>query len=99
MDNCIRNDVAPKFVQCRVANKELCNLSTYRQCKTKLLKQEISKKKRRARLLKKDLLFARNDLTCKLRWIDFDHVCNLFLLGNNKALRKHQKIHNNKFAK
>ena len=87
LDNSIRNNVAAKFVQFRVANKDLCNSSTYRQCQRKLLKQEISNK-RRARLLKKDLVSARNDLMCKLRWTDFNHVCNLFLLGNDKALQK-----------
>ena len=92
LDNCIRNDVVPKFVQFRDANKDLRNSSTYRQCLTKLLKQEISNKKRCPRLLKKDLQSARNELMCKLEWINFNHVCNLFLLGNDKALRKHQKI-------
>ena len=90
LDNRIRN-LVPKFVQFRVANKDLRNSLTYRQCQTKLLKQKISNKNRRARLLKKDLQSARNDLTCKLKWIDFNLVCNLFLLGNDKALRKHQK--------
>ena len=32
VDNSIRNDVAPKFIQFRVANKDLRNSSTYRQC-------------------------------------------------------------------
>ena len=91
LDNCIRKNAAPKFVQFRVSNKDLRNSPTYRQCQTKLLKQEISNKKRRARLLKKDLQSARNDLMSKLKWIDFNHVCKLFLLGNDKALRKHQK--------
>ena len=99
LDNCIRNNVASKFVQFQVANKDLLNSSTYRQCQTKLLKQEIYNKNRRARLLKKDLLFTRNDLMYKLRWIDFNHVRNLFLLGNDKALRKHQKVKNKKFGK
>ena len=98
-DNCIRNNVVPKFVQFRVPNKDLRNSPTYRQCQTKLLKQEISNKKRRARLLKMDLQSARNDLMCKLKWIDFNDVYNLFLLGNDKALRKHQKIQNKKFDK
>ena len=35
----------------------------------------------------------------KLTWIDFNHACNLFLLGNDKALRKHQKIQIKKFGK
>ena len=67
LDNYIRNNGAPKFVQFRVANKDLRNSPNYRQCQTELLKQEISNKKRRARLLKKGLLSARNDLMCKLR--------------------------------
>ena len=88
LDNYIRN-VVPKFVQFRVANKDLRISSTYRQCQTRRLKHEIPNKRRCARLLKKDLLYARNDLICKLKWIDFNHVCNSFLLGNDKALRKH----------
>ena len=32
LDNSIRNDVAPKFIQFRVANKDFRNSSTYRQC-------------------------------------------------------------------
>ena len=39
LDNSIRNNVAPKFVQFRVANRDLRSSSTYRQCQTKLLKQ------------------------------------------------------------
>ena len=69
-------------------------MSIYRQCQTKLLKQDISNKKRRPILLNKELLSASN----KLKWIDFNHVCNLFLLGNDNALRKHQRIHNEKFG-
>ena len=99
LDNCNRNNVTPKLVQFQVANKDLRNSSAYKQCQTKLLKEEISNKKRLTRLLEKDLLSARNDLMCKLRWVDFNHVCNLFLLDNNKALRKHQKIQKKKFGK
>ena len=99
LDNCIRNNVVLKFVQFRVANKILRNSPTFRQCQTELLKQEISNKKRSARLSKKDLQSARNNLMCKLKWIDFNHVCNLFLLPNDKTLQKHQKIQNKKFGK
>ena len=31
--------------------------------------------------------------------IDFNPVCNLFLLGNDKTLQKHRKIQNRKFGK
>ena len=36
---------------------------------------------------------------CKLRWIDFNHVCNLFLLDNDEALQKSKKIQSKKFGK
>ena len=36
---------------------------------------------------------------CKLKWIDFKHVCNLFLLDNDSILQKHQKIQNKKLGK
>ena len=31
--------------------------------------------------------------------IDFHHVCNLFLVGNDKSISKHQNIQNKKFCK
>ena len=40
LDNCIRNDVVPKLVQFLVGNKDLHKWSTYRQCQTKLLRQQ-----------------------------------------------------------
>ena len=38
-------------------------------------------------------------VNCGLKSIDFNHMCNLLLLGNDKALQKHQKIQNKKFGK
>ena len=67
LDNCMSNDVVPKFVQFRVTNKGLRNLSTYRQCQTKLLKQKLFNKIRHTRLQKKDSISARKDLICKLK--------------------------------
>ena len=40
---------------------------------------------------KEGLISAKNNLMCKLKWINFNHACNLFLLGNDKALPKPQK--------
>ena len=34
-----------------------------------------------------------------LKWIDFHHVCNLFLVGNDKSISKHQNIQDKKFCK
>ena len=46
LENRIKNNVIPKFVQFRLANRDLQESSTYRQCQQKLLKQEIINKKK-----------------------------------------------------
>ena len=38
----------------------------------------------------------RNELSLKLSFIDLNHVCNLFLIGNDKAILKHKQIQNKK---
>ena len=99
LENCINNNVTPKFLQFRLANKDLRSSSTYRQFQQKLLKQEIINKKRRFKLVEKNLLSVKNELMFKLKWIDFHHVCNLFLTGNDRSISKHQKIQDKKFCK
>ena len=76
-----------------MVNRDLRDSSAYRQCQQKLPKQEIINKKGRVRLVKKDLS------SVKLKWIDFLHVCNLFLVGNDRTISKHQNIQDKKFCK
>ena len=38
----------------------------------------------------------RNELSLKLSFVDLNHVCNLFLIGNDKAILKHKQIQNKK---
>ena len=52
LNTCLKNNIIPKFVQFRVSNKDLRNSTAYRQCQIKLLKQEISNKKRNLRTLR-----------------------------------------------
>ena len=35
----------------------------------------------------------------KLKWFDFHHVCNIFLVGNDRSISKHQNIQDKKFFK
>ena len=99
LENCIKNNVIPKFVQFLLANRDLRESSAYRQCQQKLLKQEIINKKRGVRLVKKDLSSVQNELMFRLKWIDFHHVCHLFLVGNDRSISKHQNIQDKKFCK
>ena len=77
-------------------NKEICNSVAYRKCLNKLLQPEIINKKRRYRLLEKDLKSVIDELLLSINLFDYNHVCNLFLVKNNKSLRSHQKIRNKK---
>ena len=86
-------------MQFSVVNRDLRESSAYRQCQQKLLKQEVIIKERRARLVKNDLSSIKNELMFKLKWIDFHHVCNLFLVGNDRSISKHQNIQDKKFCK
>ena len=70
LNSCLKNNIIPKFFQFRVSNKDLRNSTAYRQCQIKLLKQEISNKKRNLRTLRRDLTSVRNELSLKLSFID-----------------------------
>ena len=83
LENCIRNNVTPKFVQFCLADRGL----------------EIINKKRCVILFEKDLSSVKNEVMLKLKWIDFHHVWNLFLVVNDKSISKHQNIKDRKFCK
>ena len=85
-----------KFIQCRVANKELWNTVAYRKCLNKFLQQEVINKKRRYRLPEKDLKSMKEELLLIINLFDYNHVCNPFLVKDDKSLRSHQKIHSRK---
>ena len=69
--------------------------TAYRQCQIKLLKQEVSNKKRNLRTLRPDLTSVRNELSLKLSLIDLIMLVT-FLIENAKAILKHRQIQNKK---
>ena len=85
------------FVFC-VANKDLQHSSTYKKCLKKLLQQEVINKRKRFKVLEKELKSIKERLLLNLNVFDFNHVCNLFLVKNDKSLSYHQGIHNKKLA-
>ena len=46
-------------------------------------------------MVKKDLSSVKNELMFKLKW----NVCNLFLVGNDRSISKHQNIQDKQFCK
>ena len=84
---CVENKI-----QFRVANKELWNSLAYRKCLNKLLQQGVINKKRRYRLLEKDLKSVKDELLLSINLFDYNHVYNIFLVKNDKSLRSHQML-------
>ena len=76
---------------------EICesHLHTGNVSRSHIINKEIINKKRRVRLVKKDLSSVKNELMFKLIWIDF----HLFLVGNIRSISKHQNIQDKKFCK
>ena len=93
---CVENNVIPKFIQFRVANKEFRNSVACRKCLKKLLQQEVINKKQRYWLLEKDLKSVKDELLLSINLFDYNYVCNIFLVRNDNFLRFHQKMHSKK---
>ena len=88
---CVENNVIPKFIQFLLANKELRSSLACRRGLNKLLQKEGISKKQRSRLLEKDLKSVNEEMLLSINLLDYKHVCNLFLVKNDKFLRCHQK--------
>ena len=72
---------------------------TYSRCQQLLLNEEIRCKKRRLRELIFEYDRIKQELQNQLPPIDFMHVSSLFLVSNDKAIRKNDKIHGRKLQK
>ena len=77
LGNCIKKNVTPTFMKFWLASRDLRDSSAYLQCQQELLKKVFF-----------FLSSIKNELMFKLKWIDFHHVCNLFLVGNDKSIPK-----------
>ena len=80
---CVENNGIPKFTEFHVANKELQSSAAYRKCLNKLLQQEVINKKRRCRLLEKDLKSVKDELLLSINLFGYNHIFNLFLVKND----------------
>ena len=89
---CHKYNVIPNFVRFRVTNKTLEDSQTYSRCQQLLLNEEFRCKKRRLRQLMFEYDRIKQELQYQLSSIDFMHVSSLFLVSNNKAICKNEKI-------
>ena len=71
---------------------------TYRKCQRQLLKAEIDSKESCIKVLRNKFNHVKCELQIILNFIDFVHICSLFLISNDRSLEKHAKIQQNKFS-
>ena len=84
--SCRKNSVFPKFLQFKVSNKRLRASKAYISCQKRLLNQEVNNKQKAVKMLQEKVIEVKNSLNCKMNYIDYVHVCNTFLVSNNKSI-------------
>ena len=95
---CESKDVVPNFLKFRLANRNLKNSVTYRKCRRQLLKVEIDSKEPHLKVLRNNFNHVKCKLQIILNFIDFAHICSLFLISNDRSLEKHDKIQQKEFS-
>ena len=62
------------------------------------IKAEIDGKDSRPKVSRNKFNHVKFELQIILNFIDFTHICSLFLISNDRSLDKHDKIKQNKFS-
>ena len=74
VEKCIKNQLTPKFVQFKVANKHLRSSSAYKICQRKLLVEELAAKKQRNKHLQQRFDQCSLQLKNSICAVDFFHI-------------------------
>ena len=91
LQSCKNQNVIPKFLKFKVANRQLLTSNAYNICQKKLLNQEISNKHKRTLNLK--LVCLKDSIKCVMNFTDFIHITTVFLASNNRNISKIRKVH------
>ena len=96
--SCRKKCVFPKLLQFKVSNKQLRASKTHISCQKRLLNQEINNKQKAVQLLQQKVIEVKNSLNCKMRYIDYLHICDTFLVSNNKSISKFKETQDKKLC-
>ena len=99
MNTCHKCNAIPNFLPLCVTNKTSKDSLTCCECQQLLLNEEIRCKKRRLCQLMFEYDRIKQELQYQQSAIDFMHVSSLFLVSNDKAIPKNDKIHGRKLQK
>ena len=96
LNNCISNNVIPRFLYFKLANRNLRSSVAYRKCQLQLLYEEIKHKTVLSNRLLKESNSLKASLKDSVRYIDFAHICTLFLASNDRIISGSQERQVNK---
>ena len=99
LNTCHTYNVIQNFLRFHGTNKTLKDSLTYSRCQQLLLNEEIRCKNRHLCQLMSEYDRIKQELQHQLSPIDFMHVSSLFLVSNDKAIGKNDKIHGRKLQK
>ena len=85
---CQDNGLTPKFLNFKLANRNLRYSNSYKHCQSLLLKEEIRNKVSILARQKKEFDKVKPAIHLKVSIFDFAQVSCLFLVGNDSKLRK-----------
>ena len=97
LQTCQSFNVIPKFLQLRVANKNLRRSQAYQKRLNHLLLAEINKKKKNLKVLVNELSSVKSNLLGILNFLDFNHVCNI-ISNKEKSIFKCKYTHKQKLS-
>ena len=70
----------------------------YISCQKRLLNQEINNKHKAVKSIQQKFTEVKNSLNCKMSYIDYVHLCNTFLVSNNKNISKVKETQDKKLC-
>lgn len=96
LNKCSDKQLTPKFLRFRVANSYLKSSTAYHRSQVLLLNEEIKFKDSSARTIKRKLDACKDKLKGTLSFLDFSHVCSVFLCSNDNRLNKIREVQDKK---
>ena len=94
---CKKEELIPKFLQFKVANKRLESSEAYLNCQRRLLNLEMPIKYKTIRTLNNKITSMKNDLYNEMIFIDYVHVITKFLVSNDKNIYEIRKNQGKKY--
>ena len=96
--SCRKNSVFQKLLQFKVSDKQLRASKAYISGQKRLLNQEINNKQKSVKSLQQRVIEVKISLNCKMRCMDYIHVCNASLVSNNKNISKVKETQDKKLC-